>query len=80
MFTKQMTVEEITKKLISIPSFVGQNCDETKVADYIVGFLSPLGWKIEKQYIEKTRYKVVATKGKPKLWLGGHIYWNPLSV
>ncbi|MFH2019625.1 MAG: M20/M25/M40 family metallo-hydrolase [bacterium] len=66
---------ELTKKLVSLPSWVGTGCDEIKVAEFIYGWLcNNTKLKITKQPVKNGRFNVIATDGYPtRLLLAGHI-------
>lgn len=70
-----MELIELTKKLISIPSFVGQDKNEMAVADFIFKYLQRFSFlQVEKQIVEGVRFNIIAkTKGKPKLFFAGHM-------
>ncbi|MBF8249408.1 MAG: acetylornithine deacetylase or succinyl-diaminopimelate desuccinylase [Candidatus Levybacteria bacterium] len=67
------TLLELTEELISIPSYVGDNCNEKKIADFIAEYLRKRNFKVKKQLIASDRYNIIATFGSPRLWLCGHI-------
>lgn len=71
-----MKIIELTKKLISIPSYVGTNCDEKKIADFIFECLidKSIFLKVIKQPITKNRYNIIAYDKYPtNLLICGHI-------
>lgn len=57
-----MSTLELTKKLISLPSFVDDKQNEQLVADYICSYVSKnIPWlTVTKQYIGKKRYNIIA--------------------
>ena len=67
------SVLALTKKLIAIPSFVGNGVNEKAIADFIITYLQQHGFAVQKQYLDKTRYNIIVTLGSPKLWLCGHM-------
>ena len=71
-----MNTLQLTKKLISIPSYVGEKNNEKKIGDFIYKYLKqvPFLIKVEKQKVEGARFNVIATDGsKPKLLLIAHM-------
>ena len=71
-----MNTFQLTKKLISIPSYVSEKNNEKKIGDFIYGYLKqvPFLVKVEKQKVEGERFNVIATDGfKPKLLLIAHM-------
>lgn len=71
-----MDVVELTKKLISIPSYVDGKVNEKKLADFIYEYIKrfPFLTEIKKQKVEGSRYNIIASDGaKPKLLLAGHM-------
>lgn len=67
------TTLQLTKQLISIPSYVRDEINEAKIADLIYNLLKKEGFLVEKQLVEKGRWNIIATIGKPRLWLCGHM-------
>jgi acetylornithine deacetylase/succinyl-diaminopimelate desuccinylase-like protein len=65
----------LTKKLISIPSYVSKGVDENAKAEYIYQLLkNKSNLVVEKQYVEGKRFNVIAKDKYPtKLLLAGHI-------
>lgn len=71
-----MNTLQLTKKLISIPSYVSEKNNEKKIGDFIYRYLKqvPFLVKVEKQKVEGARFNVIATDGsKPKLLLIAHM-------
>lgn len=70
-----MDIINLTKKLISVPSYVDSDSNELKISQFITEYLSKIGWlQIKKQQVNKDRLNVIATDGKPvKLLLVGHL-------
>ena len=71
-----MDTLQLTKKLISIPSYVGKKNNEKKIGSFIYEYLKQVSFltKIEKQKVEGERFNVIATDGsKPKLLLIAHM-------
>ena len=66
---------ELTKKLVSIPSYLSEKTNEQKVGDFIYDYLKQFDFlTVEKQPVEDDRFNVIArTKGEPKLLLAGHM-------
>ena len=61
-----MTVQKLTEKLISIPSYVDGDVDEVQVAEFLYEYLQKnLPWlKVVKQYVKGNRYNIVALPEK----------------
>lgn len=70
-----MTGLNLLKKLIMIPSYVEGKTDEAQLSEFIYTFLKEIPFlKVQKQFITKTRFNIVATDDKPtKLLLYGHL-------
>lgn len=70
-----MDVIPLTRKLISIPSHVGNGHDERAMAEFVFEYLKNIPFlKVEKQDVENGRFNIIArTSGKPKLLLAGHL-------
>ena len=64
-----MTVFELTRRLISIPSISG---DEAKVAAYLADYLSRAGFDVELQDAAENRPNVYARRGEPEVVLSTH--------
>lgn len=66
---------ELTKKLISIPSFVDNKANEKEIGEFIFNFLKKFPYlNIEKQKIGNNRFNVIAKdKKEPKLLFICHI-------
>lgn len=65
---------EILKELIKIPSWVDSSTNESGIGMWIYKFLKEnTKLKVRKQFLDKKRFNVIATKGIPNLWLGGHM-------
>jgi acetylornithine deacetylase/succinyl-diaminopimelate desuccinylase-like protein len=62
------TIESLLLELLKIPSISG---NEKGIADFIVQNLE--GFKIEKQFISKNRFNIIARKGDSDVWLVGHL-------
>lgn len=71
------TALELTKKLISLPSYVSDGQDETPATDFLANFLTASfsGMTVERQYLEKSKRcnLILRGKGKPELFVLGHI-------
>lgn len=66
---------ELTKKLISIPSYVDKTTDESLVIKYLYKYLKD-NLKIAEislQKVEGKRSNIIVKKGSPKLLVVGHI-------
>ncbi len=71
-----MDTLQLTKKLISIPSYVSEKNNEKKIGDFIYEYLKQASFltKVEKQKVEGERFNVIAADGsKPKLLLIAHM-------
>ena len=64
-----MTVFELTKTLISIPSISG---DERQVADYLAEYLTKAGFQVDLQDAVEGRPNVYARRGDPDVVLSTH--------
>lgn len=75
--TTYRTPLALAQKLISLPSYVSDNQDETPVADFLASFLTATfpSMIIEKQYLKDSRRCNLLLRGKspPKLFVLGHI-------
>jgi acetylornithine deacetylase/succinyl-diaminopimelate desuccinylase-like protein len=71
----QLTPIQILKELISIPSWVDKNTNESKIGDYIVNFLNKkTKLNVAKQHIGMGRYNIIATNSnKIDTLITGHI-------
>lgn len=55
-----MNTLELTKKLISIPSYVGRDSDEIKIAEFIADYCKQFSWlKIIKQPVKNGRFNLI---------------------
>lgn len=70
-----MDLIKLTKKLVSIKSYVDADNSEIAVADFIYTYLKKLPYlSVEKQPISNGRFNVIArTSGEPQLLLAGHM-------
>ncbi len=68
-------VISITKKLVSIPSYLSNNTNEVEVGNYIVNYLENINYlKVEKQHVENGRFNIIASDGSnPKLMFCCHM-------
>jgi acetylornithine deacetylase len=57
-----MTLFELTRNLINIPSLTG---DEFAVAQFLTSYLNQLGYQVETQEVERNRFNVIATTKAP---------------
>ncbi len=57
-----MDLFELTRKLIDIPSVTG---DEKAAGVFLSAYLESLGYKVQRQEVEKNRFDVIATTGAP---------------
>lgn len=61
-----MDLIELVKKLVSIPSHLGDGTNESKVADFIFEYLQQFKFlTVEKQYVDGNRYNIIAHDGYP---------------
>ncbi len=58
---KQMNTLELTRELVSIPSYVGTDCDEKEIGEYLYQYLQQFSWlKVIKQPVKDGRFNVIA--------------------
>lgn len=71
------TTLELTKKLVSLASYVGGNQDETPATDFLADFLATTfpDMTVEQQYLANSKRCNLILRGsaKPKLFVLGHI-------
>jgi len=61
-----MELTELTRKLISIPSYVNENTNERQIGEFIAGYLRSLKWlTVETPPVEGGRFNVIAHDGFP---------------
>lgn len=66
-----MNINELTRKLIDIPSVTG---DEKSVGEFLASYLESLGYRVGKQEVAKDRFNIFATTDKaPRAVLSTHI-------
>ena len=65
---------ELTKKLISIPSYVNKNNNEQEVLNFLFKYLNKnlQNCEVLKQVVTEKRYNIIVQKGDPKLLVVGH--------
>jgi len=71
-----MNLLELTQKIVSIPSFVDNNNDESVIADFLFDYLqsSLKRFTVEKQYIDEKRFNIIALTSKnPKIIFISHM-------
>jgi succinyl-diaminopimelate desuccinylase len=71
-----MDLLDLTTKLISIPSFVDEQFDETQLADYICSYIDEnIPWvKVYKEYIDSKRYNIIAYSSElPRIVFVSHM-------
>lgn len=72
-----INVVNLTKKLVSIPSFVDQNIDETKIGNFVVEFIQKnlSGFPITKQLLvnDSKRFNVYIGSLQPEMLVVGHL-------
>jgi acetylornithine deacetylase/succinyl-diaminopimelate desuccinylase-like protein len=68
---------DLTKKLVSLPSYVGSGQDETPLTDYLTEFLAASfpGMGVERQFLQGSKRcnLVLRGSGKPTFFVLGHI-------
>jgi succinyl-diaminopimelate desuccinylase len=63
---KLMNTLDLTKKLVSIPSYVGEDCDERKAGEFIFNYLSQFKFlTVIKQEVKDGRFNVIAFDNYP---------------
>lgn len=73
-----MDLFELTKKLIDIPSVTGE---EKAAGEFLSAQLESLGYKVERQELEKDRFNVFATTGAtPRVVLSTHMDTVPPHI
>lgn len=66
-----MTIYELTKALVNIPSITGH---EGEIADFVCGYLKSQDFDLKEQIIEERRRNILATAGsKPRIILCTHM-------
>lgn len=72
---KKLNSIELTKKLISLPSYVDGCSDERECSEFLYQYLKQFKWlTVEKQYISKTRFNIIATDNYPTKYIYmGHV-------
>jgi len=70
-----MDIIDLTKKLVSIPSYVDGQTDEKEIGKFIYDYLKKFSWlKVSKQPVTNGRFNIIAKDKYPiKLLLIGHI-------
>lgn len=70
-----MTVVDLAKKIISIPSFVKESTNEVQLAEYIEEYLMKIPYlTVDRQKVEGNRFNILArSEGAPQLLLAGHL-------
>src|SRR6187551_3596465 len=75
--TAMITALELTKKLISLPSYLGGEQDELPAINFLADFLAESfpAMTVERQYLENSKRCNLILRGKdrPKLFVLGHI-------
>ncbi|HLN98223.1 MAG TPA: M20/M25/M40 family metallo-hydrolase [Pyrinomonadaceae bacterium] len=73
-----MDLFELTKKLIDIPSVTG---DERAVGEFLLSYLEGLGYKTERQEVERDRFNILATTNTtPRVVLSTHMDTVPPHI
>lgn len=65
-----ISVEQLHKKLILIPSLSG---DENEVGNFITNLLIDNGFEVKKDIVDNNGFNIIATLGKPKVFLSAHM-------
>lgn len=65
-----ISVESLLKKLVDIPSISGS---EDTFANYIFNLLQKNNFKVQKNWVDKKRFNIVASVGTPKIYLSAHM-------
>ena len=70
-----MNVINLTKKLVSIPSYIDGQTDEKEIGKFIYDYLKEFGWlKVSKQLVTNGRFNIIAKDKYPtKLLFIGHM-------
>jgi acetylornithine deacetylase/succinyl-diaminopimelate desuccinylase-like protein len=65
----------LTKKLVSIPSYVGNDCNEKKIGEYIFEYLKDIKWlTVVTQKVETGRFNIIAyDKAPSKILICDHL-------
>jgi acetylornithine deacetylase len=73
-----MNVNELTRKLIDIPSVTG---DEKSVGEFLASHLEDLGYQVERQEVAADRFNVIATtNASPRVVLSTHMDTVPPHI
>ncbi|MEP6919860.1 MAG: M20/M25/M40 family metallo-hydrolase [bacterium] len=72
-----MTLFELTRKLIDIPSVTG---DEGEVGDFLASYLRVLGYRVELQTVEGSRCNLLATSAPPRIVFSTHLDTVPPHI
>lgn len=72
---EKMNTLNLTKKLISIPSYVGEDCNEIKITQFIADYCKKFSWlEIIKQPVKNGRFNLILTdKYLTKILLCAHL-------
>lgn len=65
-----ISVESLLKDLINFPSISGS---EDTIANYILGLLKQNNFKVQKNWVDKKRFNIIAQVGTPKIYLSAHM-------
>lgn len=65
-----ISVESLLKKIMDIPSISG---NEDTIANYIFDLLQKNHFEVQKNWVDKKRFNVIASIGKPKIYLSAHM-------
>jgi acetylornithine deacetylase len=73
-----MNVNNLTRKLVDIPSVTG---DEKSVGEFLASYLADLGYRVAKQEVAKDRFNVWATtNASPRVVLSTHMDTVPPHI
>lgn len=73
-----MNINELTRKLIDIPSVTG---DEKSVGEFLASHLEDLGYQVERQEVAADRFNVIATtNASPRVVLSTHMDTVPPHI
>lgn len=65
-----ISVEELLKNLINIPSISG---DESKVGEYLYNLLQEQNFQVKKQFVDQNRFNLIANLSNPKIYFSAHM-------